>query len=422
MSRVLLASLSFLIGSTAALASAQSVAVAPFEGRASGAVERLVSRAIGDRADVVSRGRVRSAARRAGVEGTAEAGVADLARDVGADMVVQGSVSGPRRRMRVELVFRDAEGRELVRGDSQVARGRRAQRAFSRDVEQLFDRARAELEARQAEPEPAVEPEPIAPVASEAPVEPSAPAEPAPEDGLALVAVTAGAVIRTRDADVQLASGGHRGYELASGAYAELLAQAEVRPFAAESHLGRGLWIEAAFAHSVGLQSETSSGGTMVETTNFLRFSAGAGFLLPADPMVEIGLGFGGGYDGYHLGSNVVLPTAEYGWLRPGLRARIRFLKDETLVLDAGAGYRAVLGVGALATSFGEQTESHGFDIGVGLTGNLLTVADLGLTWGARFDFVGYWTSFAGTAMDEPATSGAETSLRFTLVAGWSFR
>jgi len=221
---------------------------------------------------------------------------------------------------------------------------------------------------------------------------------------------------------VALASGGNRGYELASGVYPEITVAAEARPFAAESHLGRGLFLDASFAHSVGLASETASGGTMVETTNFVRFSAGAGFLFPIDSVVELGVAFGGGYDGYHLGTNVVLPTAEYGWLRPGARARFRFLNDETLVRDAGVGYRAVLGVGELATSFGEQVDAHGFDIGVGLGGNLITALDLGLTWGVRFDYVGYWMSFAGAAADEAATSGVESSVRFTFVAGWSFR
>ncbi|MEQ9073579.1 MAG: hypothetical protein RLP09_06940 [Sandaracinaceae bacterium] len=421
MSRVLLAAFSFFFVLEAAAASAQTVAVAPFEGRRSAAVERLVGRALSDRAEVVSRSDDRAAARRAGVSGTDAAGVEALASDVGAQIVVQGSVSGPRRRPRVELVFRAADGFELARGQSQVSRGRRGQRAFARDVEQLFERASTELEAMQAQPEP--EPEPVYEAAATddtAPVE--APAEPGENDGLAIVAVTAGVIVRTRSADVALASGGNRGYELASGVYPEITVAAEARPFAAESHLGRGLFLDASFAHSVGLASETASGGTMVETTNFVRFSAGAGFLFPIDSVVELGVAFGGGYDGYHLGTNVVLPTAEYGWLRPGARARFRFLNDETLVLDAGVGYRAVLGVGELATSFGEQVDAHGFDIGVGLGGNLITALDLGLTWGVRFDYVGYWMSFAGAAADEAATSGVESSVRFTFVAGWSFR
>ena len=128
MSRVLLATLSFFLVLEAAAASAQTVAVAPFEGRRSAAVERLVGRALSDRAEVVSRSDVRAAARRAGVSGTDAAGVEALASDVGAQIVVQGSVSGPRRRPRVELVFRAADGFELARGQSQVSRGRRGQR------------------------------------------------------------------------------------------------------------------------------------------------------------------------------------------------------------------------------------------------------------------------------------------------------
>ena len=60
-------------------------------------------------------------------------------------------------------------------------------------------------------------------------------------------------------------------------------------------------------------------------------------------------------------------------------------------------------------------------DVGAGLTGNLSRIADLGFTWAVRFHYVGYFMSYAGVASDAQGTSGAEQSVRFTILAGWSF-
>jgi hypothetical protein len=398
-------------------ARAQRTAVAPFEGRRAGIVRRLVTRALPRAADPIARRRVDRAARRAGVEGLGAAGVAELAADLEADLVLQGRTSGRANRPRIELVFRAADGTELVRGETRYARRRRWRRRFEADVEGLWDRALAAWEAHRAPPpEPEPPPEPAAEAVPEAPAEP--PAE-APADGLAVFAATAGVTIRTRAVDVELADGSRRRYELQSGAYPEILVALEARPFANEAHLGRGLFVRGSFAHSLGLGSETSSGAAV--DTRFARFGVHAGWLAPLGERVELGLALGVGYEGYHLGGNAVLPTAEYVWLRPGARARVRLVR-ETLVLEARAAYRAVLGVGALRPAFGESGDAHGVDVGLGLGGNLLAAADLGLTWGVRVDYVGYFMSFAGPADAAAATAGAEESVRVALFAGWSFR
>jgi len=396
-------------------ARAQTTAVAPFDGRRATIVRRLVSRALPREARTVSRRTVDRAARSAGVEGTGETGVAALLAEAGADLVLQGSVSGPARRPRIELVFRAADGTELARGETRYRRRpRRYRRRFESDVEGLYERALAGLEAHRAPPpEPEPPPEPIVEDVPEAPEEPEA-----PEDGLALLAATVGLSIRTRTVDIELADGGRHRYDLESGVYPELLVGLEARPFANAAHLGRGLFIRGVFAHSVGLASQTASGATV--DSNFLRFGLHAGWLVPLGDAIELGLAFGAGYDGYHLGGNDVLPTAEYVWLRPGARARIR-LMQETLVLEADLAYRAVLGEGAIRPAFGEDGDAHGVDAGVGLGGNLLAAAGLGFTWAVRFDYVGYFTSYAGAAHAAPATSGVEESIRVTLLAGWSF-
>lgn len=409
-----------LLGLTAlpAAAHAQTTAVAPFSGRRSGAMQRLVERALRDQTDVASRGSVRRAARSAGISGLDMAGVPDLASEVGADIVVQGETGGSRRRPRVVLVFRADDGTELARGEVDYRPGRRGRRRFDSDVEGLYQTAAAALEAHRAPP-PEPDPEPI-----EVPIEepePEAPPAEVPQDGLALFTGLLGLSIRTRDASIDLADGGRRRYEVGSGVYPELLVRLEARPFANDAHLGRGLFVRGAFAHSVGLSSESGAGAV---STNFLRFALDAGWLAPLGDSFELGIAFGGGLDGYYLGTNDILPSAEYGYLRPGVRARFR-VAQETFVIEADLGYRAVLGVGALRPAFGLQGDAHGVDVGVGIGGNLHLAAELGFSWGVRFDWVGYFMSFGsapGDANDALATGGVDEGVRFTLLAGWSFR
>ena len=390
------------------------VAVAPFAGRRAGPVTRLVGSTLDDRADLVSRGATTRAARSAGLEGTNERGVSDLADTLNADIVVLGEVSGNRRRSGVEIVMRANDGAELASGNFVYRAGARGQRDLASEVGSIWVRALAAGHRRSA-------PEPAERAIDEEP-EDGAVEEPseAPQDGLAVLAITAGLTARSRDTFVSLTGGGERRYSVP--AYVELGFGAEVRPFAHEGHLGRGLYVNGDFANSVGLASEVED-PTMpipVEGTNFFRFGINAGWLAPIAPPVELGVGFGGGFDGYDIGTNVILPSVEVGYLRPAVRARIR-LADETLVLEIDLAYRAVLGIGALASAFGDQVDAHGVDFGLGLTGNLFRVAELGFTWSARFSYVGYFVSFAGASTDEAGTSGSEQAIRFAFMIGWSF-
>ncbi len=386
-------------------------AVAPFAGRSARTMQRAVERALADRADVVDGDEVRAAAEEAGVSGTEPSGVAELARAVGARLVVQGEVGWSRRAARVSLVVRAEDGSELASGSATYRRGRRGRSAFDRQVERVFDQSATALSARAPR-----EPEPV----EEAPEEPEPVAAPsaAPEDGLALVSLLAGIALRNREASVQLAGTGDRLYR--SDPFPEIVLAVEARPFALESHLGRGLFVRGTFAHSVGLGSQTMATSDSV-STNFVRFAFDAGWLAPLGDVAELGAGLAVGYDGYHLGPNVVLPTAEYVYLRPALRGRVRILK-EAFVIDAEVGYRGVLGLGAIGPSFGEQAGAHGVDVGIGVGGNLYTIAGLGFTWAARFEWVGYFLSFSGVGSDAEGQSGEESAVRGTFLVGWSFR
>lgn len=410
------------------LAAAQDqvrVAVAPLDGRGGNIVSRGIRNALEDRAVVVPAGEASDAAEAAGISGPSAEGVSRFADAVAAEIVLVGAVetTGGRRRRRrrrqatraqVTLVAYDAGGQELSRSEFSYRAGARGRRALEREVGALFDQAVAAWEALHAAPEPA--PEPFVP---EEPIEdPDPEPEPseAPDDGLAIISGWLGFNVRTRDALIDLMMPGDRRY---GATYVELGLAAEGRPFAREAGLLRGIYANADFYHSVGLGSVSDDGMTEV-STNFVRFQIMAGYLAQVIPELEIGGGFGGGYDGYHFGPNPIMPTVELGYLRPAARARIRFMR-ETFVLEVDLGYRGTLGVGAAGDSFGQDNETHGVDLGLGLTGNLYPLLDLGFTWAVRFFYVGYFTSYGGMANDVQGTSGAEQSVRFQIMAGWSW-
>lgn len=427
--RLFLAALAaFVFGVAPGIAQAQhTVVVAPFSGRGGSTATRTVAGALRDQADVVSSRTASRAARQAGVEGTGSAGVSELADATNAQIVITGEVEttgggggGRRRRRRrrspssstARMVAYAASGQELARGEVTYSSGRSGRSDLENEVVALYGRATAALEALNAPPpapEPMFEPEPE-PEPEEAPSE-------APDDGLAMLSAWLGLNVRTRDALVNLEPPGERRY---GATFAELGLAVEFRPFAGEGHLGRGTFATFDFFHSVGLGSVVDDPMMTSVSTNFVRFQLVAGWMAPLSDMIELGVGVGGGLDGFYFSPNPILPTSEIAYIRAGARGRIRFMQ-ETFVLELDLAYRGVLGNGDIAGSFGDGAETHGVDVGAGLTGNLAKVADLGFTWAVRFAYVGYFTSYSGTALDAQGTDGSEQGIRFTLLAGWSF-
>lgn len=423
MRALLLLGLAFGVSLPAAAQAQHTVVVAPFAGRGGTTATRAVADALRDQADVVSSRAASRAASQAGVEGTGSNGVSELADAVNAQLVITGEVettsAGRSRRRRrrapsqitARMVVYSASGQELARGEVTYASGRSGTADLVAEVGAMYSRATAALEAANApppepEPEPGWEPEP----------EPE-PASEAPADGLAILSGWLGLVVRTRDALVTLTPPGERRY---GATYAELGFALEFRPFAKEGHLGRGTFASFDFFHSVGLGSVVDDPMMSAVSTNFARFQLVAGWLAPLGDSVELGAGIGGGYEGYHFSPNPILPTSELAYIRAAARARVRFMQ-ETFALEIDLAYRGVLGNGDIAGAFGESASTHGVDVGAGLTGNLALVAQLGFTWAVRFAYVGYFSSYSGAATDAQGTSGSEQSIRFTLLAGWSF-
>lgn len=239
------------------------------------------------------------------------------------------------------------------------------------------------------------------------------PTEPEP-----IVTAWVGASVRSRNLSVGFPNGSSRGYDIL--AYPELLGRVEARPLVTlaedEGELLAGMFARAHFAHSLELDSQNA--GAAVET-RYLRLGLDVGWLFPVDDAIELGLGFGFVFDGYYLGPNALIPSAEYLALRPTLRFRHDLL-DTLFVLELEAAYRGVVGFGGLNGAFGEDAEVHGFDVSAAIVGDLRTEG-VGFSYGVRFTWVTYLLFFSGAASDGAASEGGEHSARLEALLGWAF-
>lgn len=201
-------------------------------------------------------------------------------------------------------------------------------------------------------------------------------------------------------------------------AYPSLTAMVRVRPLSAETGAERGLEIGGSFAYAVGLRSRNTLTDEAVDT-QFWRLYLDAAMMFEVHDAVEIGLGFGFGFDSYALGAQslVVVPSAEYPYLRPHLRFRFQ-LEDELAVLDLSLAYRGVLGRGGLSEHFGAEGDTQGFDVMARLGGSL----DMGISYGVEAGVAGYFHFFQGDAATAEARSGTDFGLWLGAQIGYAFR
>ena len=134
---------------------------------------------------------------------------------------------------------------------------------------------------------------------------------------------------------------------------------------------------------------------------------------------MRLGLVAGFGWDTYGFAAQtpVVLPTAEYPYLRPGLRGRF-VLEGELLVLEVNAAYRAILDRGELSMHFGDGGDSQGFDTSFRLGGSL----DIGLSYGAEIGLAGTFLFFSGDATTALASQAVDISLWAGATVGFAIR
>lgn len=337
--------------------------------------------------------------------------------DSGANLVIGGSVSGRATRRTVQLTARSSSGAELAQESARLGRGAAGRRAVQTAIQSLMNAALGNLAVEESMT-PTTQSEPQAETETQAETEEGEsdaqrPAPTADSSGdPAILALSVGAVVRTRGADIRLQNGGGQTYD--SGAYVEATGRVELRPLAHDRGLGRGLFLRLDYAHAVGLGSRDTS-GAQYETV-FFRAFGDVGFLFGLGDVIELGAALGFGWDAYKISTNPIMPGVEYPYLRPGIRLRVR-LVQELVVLDADFGFRSIFGR-ANFTSFGSAGDSFGLDAGIGIGG----LFDFGLLWRANFAWANYWHSFSGTATLEPASSGQDGGIQVGLTVGYGIR
>lgn len=404
------------------------VAVVPFEGPGATGARRQVQRALeGDRrVSTVDLDRVDSTAGRVGAGSGGSTGIRDLAQELEARMIVQGTVSGRGRRRRISLTALDANGQQVATA-SGAMRGNGVERA----VRSLLDDGLSRL------PPPPREQTEAPPVLGgggggggggrreivddegELDREGSGgggggSSEPGDWDTRApLLEVQVGVVPRSRETDITFQDSRHGRY---SAWYPELAARALVRPFNADPSILRGLYGRFFFAHAVGLASRVDSTGQPVENT-FFRLDFAAGLLFPLADIVDLGVEFGAGWDTYTLGRNPLLESAEYVYLRPAVVSRFRILR-ELLVIGAEVGLRPALGRGNFSV-YGNGGDTIGFDVGGSLGGGVALAGTIGLTYALTIQYVNYWLSFSDASDPSMAgSSGTDGGVRIGILLG----
>ncbi len=383
------------------------IAILPFRGPSADDARAQTHEALRDQPGV----RVAPLARTdRAVDGATGARAGELAvRRLDVDYLVSGRVQRRGRRARVSLVLRDADGRVVARA-SVTIRGRRgrfgpAARTLARAAEEPF-----EAEAEDRDEAPREEPR-------RAPRSRRARRPSRSRDGRDAPVLDAhvGARLEGRLARFVTTTGDvHRN----DVAYPVLTAAMSARPWIGEEGIERGIELRGLFGYAVGLRSRNTLTDEAVDTS-FFHVYADVGLLFEVERGVELGLGAGFGWDSFSFGeqSLVVVPSAEYAYLRPHLRGRFQ-IEEELAVLGIEVGYRGVLARGALSEHFGQEGQTQGFDV-VGRLGGSL---DMGLSYGLEAGLAGYFHFFDGDAITAPATEGTDFALWLGAQVGFAFR
>lgn len=426
---------SLLAASGVAEAQRTSAVMVEFEGRRGRALTNSVARVIEDDVSLRDASESRAAARRLRARLDSPQGISAVARDLGVDLVVTGEVSGSRRRPRLAITIYDADGNELSSGSTVVPRGRRgarnvqrtAARAIREAVSTIEDRRRREMQQQEAEIE-----ERDQEILAGGGIDDEDPRDDDDDDGdggpdarpdVPFLVAYIGIGGRTRSASVNIITtqpGGItreavRQYQV--GLFPELSARLELRPFKSDPGIVGGLYAQFDLAKSLGLESQDED-GSIIETDAF-RFMGQVGLMLEAADGIEVGPLLGFGWDSFTLGENMVMPSADYGFMRIGVVGRIGVLDENLLYLQPEVGYRLLLGVGDLGTAFGtEASGGFSWDLGVAAGGGL----DIGLVYALRLALTQYNFSFTGAGTEAAGTDGDDFGFSFAVQAGWALR
>lgn len=417
-------------------AAAQRTAVIlDFDGRGAGIARRSVVRALSDELELERSSDFESRARDLGADLGSPPGVAQVANDMGVDLVVRGEVSGRGRRAETVIRVLDSDGNEVARRQAGSPATRRGQRRIGEAALEAVNQAIEELDRRDAEAAAAQDTAAGGGLGGDLGLgegldeelgedeEEDEPGEPAAVPYLELM----GAIgLRSRNGTIDLDPAGSRGYDALL--FWEIGLWAELRPFAGDDGALRGLFVQAELFHSIFLTSEEEVMDDVfepVDSTNAFRVFGQLGYLLGVGDG-ELGGGLGFGYDAFTLSENGTMPSTQYTYLRPALTFR-HPLVDDLLGLRLGGGLRVVMGTGDLAPFFAEDASAFGFDLGAAAVGRLTDNLSYGLHVGYTgyslgFDGVGQGSDAMDPADDVTATGGFDGYVNVTARFGYQFR
>lgn len=336
-----------------AQAEAQVVIVVPFEGPRAALAERRVRALLDDEGlEVIEATRLEATCRRTGALADSEA----VARELGAQAIVDGHVSARRRRASVSVRVRDARTGSVL-GDATPTAP-----TFSRALARLDGPALAAFVRSGLVPERVPTPTSEAPPDhAETLAAPSTPTPASPARPAALVVSfgvgVAGRELRYRD-DLFDALSDH------ALPHAPLLRGA-VRwypgaHFVADALAHVGLSARVEGMPFVSTQPAQSSEEIDTEAWGFVL---GLDLRLPLDP-VEIGVGLGLGEQVFRAPGTGLL-AVDYAFVRPSLR--LAWTLGAGVTVDGALGLRLLVGSGEVAAWF-PRSEGIGLDATLGAT------------------------------------------------------
>ncbi len=335
--RTRLVGLTILAVSLASVGSAQADdpvrATIVVEGRGSAAVGRAIERA--------AEGALTIIPANDGTEIESVNDAAILAETLDVDVVIHADVTRRGRRLELEAYARD--GSSIGESATSLPRGRRgaqraeaaAQSVIALAIEDARQRAEQEaIAASVLPPEPAPEPAPYAPPPREEP--PPAPVE---REGSYLLDAQAGLALRSRSGEGLRGDGSTGVHD--SGLFPELTVRLATAPF--DGALAPA-WASLDLGMSVGMSTRDRGGNEL--STSTLRVQGNLGYRFDLGPL-RLGPLLGFGIDSVSLGTNRILPSATYTFVRAGVDVLVPIVGD-ALGIYAEAGLRPVLSAGDL--------------------------------------------------------------------------
>jgi hypothetical protein len=204
-----------------------------------------------------------------------------------------------------------------------------------------------------------------------------------------------------------------------SGFFPEIGFEIDARPFSRPGLRG----LRGAFRMAVGVGLSSMEDGDQRVDTSALRLSAELGYDHDFDAF-QVGATLGLGTDSFSLGTNDVIGSAAYTYVRTGFFAAYRLL-DERVVVGLDFGVRPVTTTGDLGIRYFQTVSATGIDVQAGLSGRF----EGGFTYSAGVGFLRYGLDFENALSERPeqladlaiATGGSDASLLLKLQAGWVF-